>query len=237
MIPTNASPYAFLGFKRNPFGELSPAERGDLAVVDLREILRHLKDSRPFIQIIGNCGRGKTTHLLALKSALPGAVLLAFPENGPRPSLPPVSCPPASRPSGDQSSGDQSHGIPALLIDEAQRVSFRQMRTLLRYRVPLVVATHEDMSDRFRQSGFSVLSIDLDYPKTPVELARILNRRIAASRLSLSAPSQTTVPTLGLSYAEKLIQRFGSDVRGMEHFLYQDLQDCVTEGKLWLPVI
>lgn len=65
-------PFARLNLRYNPFGELPPEERGALAVVDLDPILADLSDG-VVVELLGPCGHGKTTHLLALHPRLPGS--------------------------------------------------------------------------------------------------------------------------------------------------------------------
>ena len=59
-------PFAKLNLLRNPFGELVREERIPAAVVDVAAIEPLLNRPRVALQFYGDCGRGKTTHLLAL---------------------------------------------------------------------------------------------------------------------------------------------------------------------------
>jgi flagellar biosynthesis GTPase FlhF len=59
-------PFFHLNLRRNPFGELTVAERTRLAMVECAVALQHLKSPRSVIQVVGERGFGKTTHLLAL---------------------------------------------------------------------------------------------------------------------------------------------------------------------------
>ncbi len=208
------SPYAVLGLWRNPFGELTQTERSELAVLDVREMVRFLKASSwAAIQLIGGCGFGKTTHLLALCRELPGAALVYFPEDGPRPRLP------GSRP---------------LLVDEGQRMGWWRRRELLASPGPIVVATHTDLSRPIQRAGFRLMTVDVQRAKSPQELATILNRRIEASRLRVRAGAPCpALPAVVPQFAEQLLQRFGSNLRAIENYLYDDLQQCVSEKQQW----
>ena len=216
MVNRLQSPYSYLGLRRNPFGELTREERGELAVVDIGPLLTFLSHEKQAVQIIGDCGFGKTTHLLALRAQLPQSALVYFPETGPRPELP------VARP---------------LLVDEGQRMGWLRKRQLLRSRGPLAIATHVDWTRDLQQAGFQVLTLDVEQPKSPVCLADILNRRIAASlpRLAADANANRVAPVINEEFATKLLERFGSNVRRIEDYLYDDLQNCVLEKRPWPP--
>ena len=217
-MPIIDSPYAYLGLWRNPFGELTAAERSELAVVDTEPLIAHLTNPRGVVQFVGDCGYGKTTHLLAIRRQLSAAPLVYFPPTGPRPPLPP------DRP---------------LLVDEAQRMGWRRRRALLASPGPLVIATHVDLSPSLRRAGFEVLSVDVAAPKEPVQLVDILNRRVLASRISASRDAggvgarAAGVPSVDEPLAAWLIDQFESNLRRIESFLYEDLQACIRERRPW----
>ena len=59
-------PFAHLNLRFNPFEELTREERAVTAIVDLDELPElHSKD-RVAVQFLGEHGRGKSTHLIAL---------------------------------------------------------------------------------------------------------------------------------------------------------------------------
>ena len=205
------SPFTRWNLRRNPFGELSREERAELAVVDdLSTWLLMLSKPISAVQFVGDCGFGKTTHLLAIHRELPASVYVYYPETGRRPPLP--------------------RGRP-VIVDEAQRMGQRQERSLLRSTGPIVLGTHVDMSTRLHHFGFEVTTVNVESPKTPTTLARILNRRIEASQFEASA----SLPFIDASFAELLLDRFGSNVRRIEHFLYDCFQQSVSENAPWPP--
>ena len=107
-------PFARLDLTINPFGELTPEQRGEVAVVDVEWWTAWLTAGRAAgklraVQFMGDCGRGKTTHLLALRFALPTAKYVYLPQHGPLPATP--------------------EG-PLVMIDEAQRLSWRRRREI-----------------------------------------------------------------------------------------------------------
>lgn len=207
------SPYSVYNLHRNPFGELTRAERAELAVVeDLDVWLAALGDSRTSLQFVGDCGFGKTTHLLAIERRLPDAAYVYYPETGCRPALP------RQRP---------------VLVDEADRMGWRQHLRLLRGGGPIVIGTHVDYSWRLRRAGFQVLNVNVEQPKEPRVLAKILNGRVAASRLNVDLP----IPLIDEEFAEQLLQRFNSNLRRIEHFLYERFQLSISEQSSWPPAI
>jgi len=208
------SPFAYLGLWRNPFGELSPAERAELAIVDVVPLVEFLTSGRSAVQFVGDCGYGKTTHLLALRASFPRSQLVYFPETGRRPPLP--------------------QGNP-LLVDEAQRMGWNRKRQLLKSAGPVALGTHRDLSRELRRAGFNVWTIDVAQPKQPACLVQILRRRIAASRIDASGAhgEQDLAQFIDEDFARKLIVRFGSNTRRIEDYLYDDLQKCVQEKRDW----
>lgn len=214
------SPFARLRLYRNPFGELTRAERAELAMIQIDECIHWLENERAALQVIGPCGHGKTTHLLAIERALPASAYVYFPEDGTQPPLP------ATRP---------------LLVDEAQRVGWRRKRQLLAGPGPLVIGTHVDLAPSLRRAGFLVQTLDLAKPQRPAQLQGILNARIAASSVESNSAGDvaaTTFPDalyLQLEQVVALQERFGSNIRLIEHHLYEAFQRFAEKGEPWLP--
>ena len=212
-MSTIRSPYEHLNLVRNPFGELTRTERAELAVADeLEAWLSLLVDQRAAIQFVGGCGFGKSTYLAVIESRLPDAAYVYYPEVGPRPPLP------CSRP---------------VLVDEADRMGWYQHGRLLWGRGPIVIGTHVDYSWRLKRMGYQVTTIDVERPLAPQLAMRILNRRIEASRLDERMP----VPVIDEVFAEHLVRRFGSNLRSIEHFLYDRFQLSISERTPWPPAI
>ncbi len=207
------SPYSVYNLQRNPFGELTRKERAELAVVEeLDEWVAALADGRTAIQFVGDCGFGKTTHLLAIEKRLANAAYVYYPETGPRPVLP------RERP---------------VLVDEADRMGWRQHMRLLLGGGPIVIGTHVDYSWRLQRAGFHVMNVNVERYKQPSLLAKILNRRIEASRLFEELP----IPKIDEGVAEQLLHRFDSNLRRIEHFLYERFQLSISEQTPWPPAI
>ncbi len=191
-------PWAWCNLRRNPFGELTREERVELAVVDVDSIAARVADSRSAVQLIGDCGRGKTTRMLVLKHSLADSAYVYLAEDQPCPAIP------AGRP---------------LLIDEAQRLPAAVRRRVFGSGLPLVLATHRDLNRPLVRAGYRVHSEEIGGQNDAALLCRVLNRRIEASRLGSGG-----VPALSIDQAHALVVRFGSNIRAIEGFLYERVQ-------------
>ena len=203
------SPYHRYNLRRNPFGELTREERADLAVVDVGDWLKFLADDRSVLQFIGPCGHGKTTHLLAIERAIRKAEYVYLPEGGPNPTV--------------------SNHRP-MIVDEAQRLSYWQLRRVLKRGGPLVFGTHTDHSRAIIRAGLNVCTVNVSEDSSAQQLIKILNQRVDASR-----HGDGLVPRITASHAIGLQNQFGANVRAIEHFLYEQLQHCISERKPWPP--
>jgi hypothetical protein len=203
------SPFHRYNLFRNPFGELSREERAELAVVDIARWQPHFQDDQSVLQFLGHCGHGKTTHLLAIRRVLPNAEYIYLPEDRPLPTI--------------------SNRRP-VIIDEAQRLSFWELRRVLKAGGPLIVGTHDDLSKAIRRAGLNVTTFNVAADSSSEQLQEILNRRIEASRLG-----NGTVPRISSENAVRLRNAFGSDVRAIEQFLYEQFQQHARELRHWPP--
>ena len=196
-------PWTRLNLKRNPFGELTEDERAELAVFAEGDLSRCDVVAGQAVQLIGDCGRGKTTRMLAIRRALPEASYVYLPEKKPCPAIP--------------------FGSP-LLIDEAQRLPRRIRRNVFSTGLPLVLATHDNLERVLRRFGYAVRSIWIGNENTPELIGRLLNLRIEASRLGAGP-----LPEVNPKQVEQLVDRFGTNVRAIEHFLYERFQSAVSQ--------
>jgi len=185
--------YRDLDLRWNPFGELTPAERGQLAVVDAgdADVIRPGR-FRP-VQIIADAGHGKTTHLLALAQRTAGAIYEYVPEG---------------------TDTYQSAPLPEhlFLLDEAQRVRPAHLRRLLRSHPWLVFGTHQDLSPF---SPHPVRTLRL------TQLSGEKLHQIALARLQWAhgqAPGNP--PALPPGLLESLRQKHGANLRAIEDDLY-----------------
>ena len=191
-------PWSWCNLRRNPFGELTHSERAELAVVDVDAIIKRAAEPFRAVQLIGDCGRGKTTRMLVLRKCLPDASYVYLAEHEPCVAIP--------------------YGNP-LLIDEAQRLPHRVLKLIAAEGLPMVLATHRDQSRVLRRAGYQVDTLPIGQTNDIATIHRIVNRRIEAARLN-----QGAVPTFTFHHAQQLSDRFGTDIRAMESYLYEIVQ-------------
>ena len=190
-------PFAHLNLRRNPFGELDLASWAGLAVVEVDHLLPRLREPGYAVQFMGEKGRGKTTHMLALVQHFPDARYVHVCENE-RPPIP--------------------HAHP-LFVDEIQRVPRRRRRRLFRRPVSLVLGTHEDLRRELAAAGFEVETICVAGGLDARRLCRILTLRIEAARRRPGPLPQVTPQT-----ARAMIDRFGDDLRAIQGAMYEVFQ-------------
>ncbi|TNE87153.1 MAG: hypothetical protein EP330_19485 [Deltaproteobacteria bacterium] len=184
--------YAHLNLRMNPFGELEPRHRAQLAVVRLDTVLAHLDAPRAAVQFVGACGRGKSTHLHALRAALPGAHYARLWTDQPDPA-----------------------GLSGtVLLDEADAVGMIRRARLFRAAERLAIGVHRSFATELRLHGFRVHTVHVS-AADPARLATLLRRRIEFARLA-----EGPIPTLPDHTVHALRARFGDDVRAMEDALY-----------------
>ncbi len=203
------NPYRRLNLTRNPFGELTRPERAELGICSVETWLGLINGpnaDKQVVQFIGECGRGKSTHLLSIHAQVPGARYVYLPIDQPAPTL-------------------DSHR--PLLVDEAQRLTKRARRKLFADGGPLVLGTHEDLTSEIAAAGLSVTTVPVASLLTAERLQAILHARIAASRLGPGS-----LPHISLNRCQRLIETFGDDIRSMEHHLYLIFTKIAVHGQL-----
>jgi hypothetical protein len=192
-------PFAHLNLRFNPFGEATLDDRPSLAVVDLPRLLPGER-----VQFVGDCGHGKTTHLLALWAATPGAVYERLDEGQDR-------CRGPLPPEG------------LFLLDEAQRLRPALLRALLKRPGAIAFGTHEDLSGA---AGRRITAVSLGVLDV-ARLGRIVERRIEWARRA-----EGPVPEVDAGALAALIDRHGSDVRAIEGALYDAIQSMRRPGRV-----
>jgi len=190
-------PFIHLNLRFNPFGELPLKYRAELAIIDTAPLLDHLARPGAVLQLLGDKGRGKTTHLLTIKSCFPDAAYVHFPE-GERPPIP--------------------SGSP-LLLDEAQRIPWWQRRQLFQFSGPLILGTHRDFTRQLRRLGRDIKTIEAGEGTNAERLDQVFQRRIEFAR---RAPGP--VPTIPMNTIHQLLAQHGDDLRAMEGHLYEQFQ-------------
>jgi hypothetical protein len=199
-----------LNLRRNPFGEPERSERAALAVVDdarLAEWLGRLRAPGFALQFVGEAGRGKSTHLLALHRHFPEAPFVYVGERE-RPRLP--------------------AGAP-FFLDEAQRVGRLRLRRLFRRGGSIVIGSHRDHTRELHAAGLEVETVFPAAELEPGVLARMLERRIGWARRAAGP-----VPQIDAAAVRGLHQRHGSDIRAIERALYRVFQQAEGIGDVAL---
>ncbi len=196
-------PYAHLNLRCNPFGELDFEQRAELAVVELGPLAARLRRPGQAVQFLGDRGRGKTTHLLALQRLLPEAAYRHFADGAP-----PLVLPEA----------------PILLLDETQRMPLRMRRRVFRPPVSLALGSHTDHAPALRKAGYAVETWQVACHDA-AQLARIFARRIAWAR---RGPGP--LPNVPDRSVARLQAQYGDALRAMEHHLYEALQRMEDVG-------
>ena len=197
-VGTLTLPFAHLNLRVNPFGEPTVADRARLAVVELPE----LRAGDP-LQLVGDSGRGKTTHLLALRARHREAVYERLHEEGDGCTFPPAGT--------------------VFLLDEAQRLRPRDLRRLLALPLTLVLGTHHDLSPA---AGRALRTVRVDVVGA-ARLRAIIDRRIEWAR---RGPGP--VPIVDDAAIARLLARHGSDVRAIEGALYDAVQTMEEPGRV-----
>ncbi len=188
-------PFAHLNLRANPFGEQDRDAWAATAVVRVAGLVEALREPGVAVQLVAPCGRGKTTHLLALAQAMPEASYVRADTDG----LP--------------------HRIPdRLLLDEADALPFWRRWRALRAARSVAVAVHADHARELSWLGFRVVThrpggVD------PQRLAAIVNARIEAVRRG-SGP----VPRVSDAGLQALVVRYGDDLRAVRRHLYERFQ-------------
>lgn len=149
---TAAPRWRVLGLPRNPFGELTPDEWAAAAVVDLDPLLAWLAQDGRCLQLVGPPGRGKTTHLHALRRAIPGSVWRRAGQDPPGPGA-------------------------VVLLDEADAVGPFGRWSHLRRARRCAIATHGDHTRELRWLGWDVRTVAV--AARPHDVARIAAARLA----------------------------------------------------------
>lgn len=188
-------PFGRLNLLRNPFGELEFEERVRSAVINFDTWLVDLKSPRIALQFMGDCGRGKTTHMLALLKHFEAGKYVYLPEEKPLPTIP--------------------IGSP-LFIDEAQRLTWLMRRSAFRRGVPLVLGTHRDLTKSLQRAGYEVQTVEVAEQVTRERLLDVFRQRIELARLG-----DGELPCVTSADVDWLMHRFGNNVRAMENYLYE----------------
>ncbi len=187
-----------LNLRWNPFSEPELEDIPRLAVVDVEPLVERLRRPGFAVQYLGEAGRGKSTHLMALHQHFPDMPYLRFPEGMKKP--PPIP------------------DAPILFLDETQRLPARLRRQVFARKVSYAIGTHEDHSAELRRAGIDTVSIRIE-GLTPERLGQIVERRIEWAR---RGPGP--LPSVSPGMLAQLIADHGDDLAAILAHLYDEFQ-------------
>lgn len=114
-----------------------------------------------------------------------------------------------------------------LMVDEAQRLTWRQRNRLFPGAMRIVLGTHRCFRRKLQRCQFQVTTIRLDETPDVAWLQRAFDQRIqAARRVSSGNP-----PTVSRETIVNLVAEFGNNIRGMERRLYEMFCSLNTESR------
>ncbi|WP_168210548.1 hypothetical protein [Persicimonas caeni] len=190
-------PFAHLNLRRNPFGEVPPEERGRLAVVDVERFVPKLAAPGFVVEFVGDCGRGKTTHLRALWDRSPNAPFVKVPE---------------------KARGFDVPDAPLVFVDEAQFLGRWQRRRTFRGERSFAVGTHESLAKVYERAGLDWIMIEVG----GVDAERV--RQMIERRLEWARREPGPLPQVTNAAIAAMLERHGDDLRAIEHHLYEVFQ-------------
>lgn len=205
-------PFYAIGFRANPFQVLTDEEWVKVAVIPplFEQAIRQASDH---IQLVGAMGRGKSTTLLALQAQMNAGGQVVPMEYIPR---------------GQHRLTTRLDGVSAFILDEAQRLWswewWRLHQWAKRPEHRLIFSSHVDMGFVFGAMGLALTTLSLDYSAC---IAEILQRRLAY--FALEDPPPICLTPDAISY---LKARYGSNLRGIQYFLYEVFQRFPSRGAL-----
>ena len=201
-------PYRHLNLCRNPFGVPHERDRPELAIADVCHWADQLQTKRVAIQLIGDHGRGKSSHLFALKKELETRTNTHVPYIRLR----------------------DTHRIPAapiVLLDEGAHLPIRPWWRLRHIR-SLAISTHRNMRPLLMAFGFNVTTIQIQQ-RDPQRLHEIFSRRIEWARAGMGP-----IPVLQPQTVHQLQAKYGDDIRTMEDALYNSIEHMSEVGHVRL---
>ncbi|MDP7741580.1 MAG: hypothetical protein QGF67_09080 [Lentisphaeria bacterium] len=196
-FPVNLDlPFAHLNLRFNPFGELEPQTRAELAVVSLEDLPRQLQQQRLAVEFVGPHGHGKSTHLLALHALFAEAPYLKlYPDSTP-----------------------DFAGAPLLFVDSIEHLPRRRRQRLYRRAKTLALTTHDSLQPELERAGYTVCTRHVDSTDAAT-IAELVRRRIEHAR---RAPGP--LPDVDAAGIDRLKARFGGNIRAIENCLYDIFQ-------------
>jgi hypothetical protein len=189
--------FACLNLRWNPFGEPSDEDLAQLAIVQVEQYVSRLQRPGFALQFMGKPGRGKTTHLRALRAYFPQVPYIYFAEGAAIPEIPEA---------------------PLLFLDETQRLPRSIRKQVFSRMASFVLGTHYDHTRELKKAGKEYTSVNLQ-GITIGQLDRIIRRRIEWARRSPGP-----VPVVPLPELKQLIDDYNDDLSAIFTKLYEKFQ-------------
>ncbi len=191
-----------LGYRKNPFGALTEEEWTAVSFLP-DEVAAALTEVPIHIQLLGRDGCGKTSTLLQMVAQLEQSGQAVAYEYIPE---------------GQNWFGKGDGRFDVFVLDEAQRLNWRQRRRWLKLGEGrrLIVSSHVDLASRFQWRGWPLWSFDVATAVTPATYAAWIERRF-----TFFAIPQTPAVTLSPDANQFLYDTFGPNMREAEYFMYE----------------
>lgn len=210
-------PFYRFNLERNPFGTLNDEERVAVTVLPA-PVEQALARADTHLQVLGRKGRGKSTtlHYLVWQARL---------------CRRPVAY--ERLPRWQWRYHTPTDGLAVFALDEGQRLApWEEARLLLeqrRHGWRLLLGSHRDHRLAFALAGLDVVTVRVGRQMTHERLAQILSRRLAVFARDADGPGVS----FSVEAVDYLYNRFGSDLRTMNHALYDYFQDVLqTPGTI-----
>ncbi len=207
-----------LGYRKNPFGALTEVEWTAVSFLP-DEVEAALAQGTAHIQMLGRDGCGKTSTLIGMAAQ--------FEQDGQTVVYEYI-------PEGQNWFGEAAGNFDVFVLDEAQRLNWRQRRRWLKLGEGqrLIFSSHVDLSSHFRRRGWPLWRFDVATAVTPATYAAWIEHRLSFFAIP-QAPAVTVTPDA----SQFLYDTFGANMREAEYFMYEVWQGLaepveVTAGYL-----
>lgn len=189
-----------MGYRRNPFGALSAEEW--TAVVYVGAGLRPFLQMPPQnLQLLGAKGCGKSSSLLKIADYFRGqGVRVAY----------------EYLPEGQHHFVTDLTAVELFVLDEAQRLSWRERRRWLATAVGHIFSSHQNLAPLLAAKGIAVQTVQVEGVASPEHYEGWIGQRLAYFALPGVAQVRLTQTAV-----RQLYYQFGADLREAEYFLYE----------------
>jgi energy-coupling factor transporter ATP-binding protein EcfA2 len=188
--------------KRNPFGIVPWQDWPKVIVADLEGWIAHLQQPGTALQLIGEGGRGKSTHLRTLHRYFLDSTYTYIPP-GRRIAIP-----------------DE----PRLFLDESQRLPWWRRERHFRKAKTLAIATHKLHTKQLERLGYRVITHEVK----GLDIERL--RAITQKRIEWARKTSGPLPFIPDESLEYLLTQHQDNLRAIESELYEVFQNRKETG-------